>query len=321
MHINRGSYADARTPWEDVDWQAAVFDWIEEQLASLGLRESGPRQVRLRPWSVIVRLDVGHRLWFKANPPGSLFEAGLSQALAGWAPTHVLTPYAVDAARGWALLPDGGSILREVDGDPSLWEDVVRQYAEFQRILVPHADEIVRLGVPDARLAVLPSIFDEAVAGNGSLQPADRDLLRVLRPRLLDWCAELAAIGITDSLDHADLHDGQIFAPVDGRFTFFDWGDAAVSHPFCSLLVSALRAADQYGAEIIPRLRDAYLEPWTADGHNLPELRRAASLAWRLGSIGRAVSWGRLFPDAYDVPLGDKEQAEWLLKLADEPPF
>ncbi|MFG1628014.1 hypothetical protein [Kribbella sp. NPDC049227] len=321
MEVDRGKYADARTPWDDKEWRASALAWAEAHLAALGWQERGPRWVRVRPWSVIVRFEVGRRLWFKANPPASRFEAGLTEALARWAPGHVLTPYAVDATRGWSLLPDGGSILRQYPGDERTWEQVVGQYAEFQRTLVPHADELVALGVPDARLAILPAIFDETVAANQSLRPGDRTVLDELRPRLLDWCDELAAIGITDSLDHADLHDGQIFAPVDGRFTFFDWGDAAVSHPFCSLLVTAQHAAGSYGDAIIPRLRDSYLEPWTADGHTLSELRRAASLAWRLGSIGRAASWGRLFPEAFDGPLLDGDQAEWLLKLADEPPF
>ncbi|MFH9730149.1 hypothetical protein [Streptomyces sp. NPDC017260] len=32
-----------------------------------------------------------------------------------------------------------------------------------------------------------------------------------LRPRLLDRCAELAAVGVPGSVDHADLHGGQLF--------------------------------------------------------------------------------------------------------------
>jgi hypothetical protein len=121
----------------------------------------------------------------------------------------------------------------------------------------------------------------------------DDERLRKLRPELVDWCAELASFGIPDTLDHADLHENQIFAGE--RYTFFDWGDAVVAHPFCSLLVPLERAAHELGREVIPRLRDAYLEPWTAD-FDRPTLDRAADLAWRLGNLTRATSWQRLFP-------------------------
>jgi hypothetical protein len=317
MQIDRGSYADARTPWEDPEWRTAALGWLQEQLDAHGLRETGPRRVRLRPWSVIIRIAADTPVWFKANSPGSRFEAGLSEALSCWTPEHVLTPYAVDAARGWSLLPDGGPLLRNRPPEPRQWEELLRQYADLQRTLVPHAEELERLGVPNARVTALPGIFDEMIVNNQTFSASDREQLQKVRPRLLDWCAELAAIGIADSLDHADLHDGQILVPGPGRFTFFDWGDAAVSHPLCSLLVTAERAADLHGPEVIPRLKDAYLEPWTVDGHTTAELRRAVDLAWRLGHLGRAASWGRLFPDVYpgSAPLGDADRAAALLRL------
>jgi hypothetical protein len=315
MQIDRGNYPDAVTPWEDPGWRAAALTWLDRELSGLGLRETGPRRVRLRPWSVIIRVEADRPVWFKANPPGSRFEAALTEALSRWTPGHVLTPYAIDAERGWSLLPDGGEMLRNLPAEPRHWAEVLTQYADLQRSLVSHTDELLGLGVPDARVAELPGIFDKTIAGNQTLGAADRERLQRFRPRLVEWCEELAGIGVPDSLDHADLHGGQILVGR-GRFTFFDWGDANVSHPFCSLLVAAEHAGEQHGADIIPRLRDAYLEPWTGD-HSVSELRRAAGLAWRLGQLGRAGSWGRLFPDAYpgSIPVGDAERAAALLRL------
>ncbi|MEV0218235.1 aminoglycoside phosphotransferase family protein [Streptomyces sp. NPDC050704] len=333
--VDRGRYQDAVTPWEQEAWRAAALGWVKDALVSHGLREAGPRRVRLRPWSVLVRLSVEGRgaVWFKANPPASAFEAGLTEALAGWVPEHVLKPLAVDTDRGWSLLPDGGRLFRDVlDGggldDPRAWEELLRQYADIQHALLGHTEKIESLGVPSARTTALPGLFDRLVAENARLTPADRKRLSDLRPRLVEWCEELADTGIGDSLDHADLHDGQIFVRDPGRFTFFDWGDAAVSHPFCSFLVTAQHARDRYGPEALPRLRDAYLEPWTGDGHTVPELRRALSLAWRLAAIGRAGSWGRLFPGAHQGldsqgpdSAGDAQSAHWLLELDTEPPL
>ncbi len=325
--VDRGAYPDAVTPWEREPWRAAVRDWVDGHLAERGLGVDGPLRVRLRPWSVLVRVPVtGQRaVWFKANPQSAAFEGPLTAALARWVPDQVLEPLAVDAGRGWSLLPDGGQLFRTVlerePVDPREWESLLGQYAGMQHELVAHAAEIVHLGVPSARTADLPEVFDRLLTANPALGPDDRARLTALRPRLADWCAELAAVGIPDTLDHADLHDGQLLRPAPGRFTFFDWGDAAVTHPFCSLRVPAERARDHYGPEVLPRLLDAYLEPWTGNGRTTARLRRAAHLAWRLSALGRAASWGRMFPAAPGTAPGTAEGAAWLRELLNEPPF
>ncbi|WP_330172215.1 aminoglycoside phosphotransferase family protein [Streptomyces sp. NBC_01498] len=322
--VDRGRYGTPANPWDDPRWRSAALSWIESRLAARGSRPTGPRRVRLRPWSVLVRTTVDGRgpVWFKAAPPAGAFEAGLTAALAGWVPDQVLAPLAVDTRRGWSLLPDGGALFRDVRDDgppgPRAWEEPLRQYAETQRALVPYAARIGELGVPDGRAGALPGLFDRLVEANGALDGAEKERLRAARPRLVEWCAELSETGIGDSLDHSDLHDGQFFAPKEGRYTFFDWGDALVGHPFSSLLVPLRTARERYGAEVLPRLRDAYLEPWTDAGRRTPvELRRAVDLACRLAAIGRALSWGRLFAGPSE---GAAESAYWLRELFAEPP-
>ncbi|MFC4496448.1 phosphotransferase [Streptomyces ovatisporus] len=326
--VDRGSYEDAVTPWQQDAWRSAALGWVEDRLAARGLRTTGERAVRLRPWSVLIRVSVeGHTaVWFKANPPAGAFESALSAALARWVPEHVLEPIAVDAERGWSLLPHGGELFRNMldreAAGPAAWEELLRQYAAMQLALIPYARDIELLGVPSARTAALPGVFDRVLAENAALEPAERRRLAELRPRLVEWCTELAAAGLADSLDHADLHDGQLFHPRPGRFTFFDWGDASVSHPFCSLPVPVGRACGRYGPRVLPRLRDAYLEPWTDTGRPAAELRRAVSLAWRLAALGRACSWGRVFPagTATADAAGAAQSARSLLELLTEPP-
>ncbi|MEU1707040.1 aminoglycoside phosphotransferase family protein [Streptomyces sp. NPDC005706] len=333
LTVDRGAYPDAVTPWEQESWRSAALGWLEDGLCAHGLRISGGLRVRLRPWSVLVRVPVAGRetaasretVWFKANPPASGFEGALTAALARWVPRHVLAPLAIDADRAWSLLPDGGALFRDVlerePVEPAAWEDLLRQYGSMQCALVPHARELERLGVPSARTAELPGVFDELLAGSPALRPDERARLAELRPLLTDWCAELASLGVPDSLDHVDLHDGQLFHPEPGRFTFFDWGDAAVSHPFCSLRVPARKACERYGPGVLPRLRDAYLEPWTGAGRTAAELRRAVRLAWRLSALGRARAWGGLFPSAAEASPLTAESARSLLELAEEPPL
>ncbi|MFE5394227.1 aminoglycoside phosphotransferase family protein [Streptomyces sp. NPDC056568] len=325
--VDRGRFQDTVTPWEDEDWRAAAVGWAEGELAARGLRPAGQWRVRLRPWSVLVRLPVPGRgaVWFKASPPGGAFEGALTAALARWVPRHVLEPLAVDADRGWSLLPDGGPLLRDVldrgTAGPTVWEDMLRQYATAQHALTARVPEIERLGVPHLPALALPGVLDRL--DDTPLRPVDRAGLAGLRPRLAEWCEELAAEGIPDSLDHADLHEGQLFHPVPGRFTFFDWGDAVLSHPFCSLAVPARRARDLYGPGVLPRLRDAYLEPWTGAGRSTAELRRAVGLAWRLSALSRAGAYGRLFPGASGAAAAGvaEEGARCLLDLLDDPPL
>ena len=323
--VDRGRYEDAVTPWEEESWRTAAFGWVEDELAARGLRVDGTWQVRVRPWSVLVRIPVAGSgpVWFKANPPAGAFEGPLTAALARLVPRHVLRPLAVDAERGWSLLPDGGALFRDVlarnEAGPGAWEDLLRQYASMQVALVPHARDLELLGVPSARTTALPALFDTLLAENTALSPEQRARLGALRPRLVEWCEDLASLGIPDTLDHADLHDGQLFRPEPGRFTFFDWGDAAVSHPFCSLLIPAQWAAERHGPAVLPRLRDAYLEPWTGRGRTAAELRSAVRPAWRLGALGRARAWGRLFPTATDAGAVAGHAAESLMQLFTEP--
>ncbi|MFE5299645.1 phosphotransferase [Streptomyces sp. NPDC056632] len=322
MTVDRGRFAEAVTPWEEPAWREAALRWAERELAGRGRAETGPREARVRPWSILVRFRTGagerDAVWFKASAPAAGFEAALGGALAEWVPEHVLAPLAVDPDRGWSLLPDGGPLFRNVldagGAGPADWLAAVAQYARMQRALTPYTDRMTGLGVPSARTRHLPEIFDGLVETHPTLASDTRRSLRAGRPRLLDWCAELDAVGIPDSLDHCDLHDGQVLAPGAGSFTFFDWGDAAVGHPFSSLLVPARDVRERYGPEAVAGVRDTYLEPWTDLGIPLPDLRRAATLAVRLAAIGRAVSWFRLFPG---TPADDCHEASayWIEEL------
>lgn len=103
-----------------------------------------------------------------------------------------------------------------------------------------------------------------------------------------------------------------------GRFVFFDWGDASIAHPFTSFLVAYRAAARRFGPGHLDRLRDAYLEPWTAD-HPVAELRAACELAVRVGAISRALSWGRVFRESARVLDGEHGTfiAEWLLHIVE----
>ena len=96
---------------------------------------------------------------------------------------------------------------------------------------------------------------------------------------------------------------------------FFDWGDACVSHPFFTLVVTL--ASVRYGLDLpegapeLDGLRDAYLEP-RGRFAPLAELRRVFPDAYRLGTIGLALMWSLLAPNV--SPPFDEEYADAALE-------
>ena len=86
----------------------------------------------------------------------------------------------MDAKRGWMLMRDGGTRLRELvatRADLHYWERLLPGYAQLQIEMAPLAARLVGLGVPDERLAVLPEHFRELLAtksqgANNSRAPA-----------------------------------------------------------------------------------------------------------------------------------------------------
>jgi hypothetical protein len=107
-----------------------------------------------------------------------------------------------------------------------------------------------------------------------------------------ELCERLAASGIPDTIQHDDLHDGQVFVQ-DGAVRVFDWGDAVVSHPFLSMSVAlegviAWGLDDVQGSEELAPYRAAYLGPFERFASR-PELEGALDAALRLGWVSRVV--------------------------------
>ena len=93
------------------------------------------------------------------------------------------------------------------------------------------------------------------------------------------------------------MHPGNIFAATGSPF---DWGDAAVAHPFSSLLVALRTAVEQAGVSprspTVRALTASYLSPWLEAGYGRAAVDRSLSLALRIAPLARALTWGRLFP-------------------------
>jgi aminoglycoside/choline kinase family phosphotransferase len=205
----------------------------------------------VRPWSTVLRAPTSNGdVYFKASAPGFAHEPATLLVLARRRPHCVPRPLATDIECGWMLLDDlgsdGGARLRETlqaDRDLAHWERLLPVYAELQRTVAGQTTELLALDVPDRHPDDLPARFEYLLADTTvNLSPDERADLCALAPRVSALCTALsdgAGSVPATSLDHGDLHDGNIFVKNDGRrrccYVFFDWGDCAVTHPFFSL--------------------------------------------------------------------------------------
>ena len=281
--------------WLEPAFVARAHAWIDDRLADLGRTRTGDvEQPHVTDWSTVMRVptDAG-TVWFKANDDAMVHEAAVLELVAARSAGRVPAPLVRDAGTGWMLLADGGPRLREVvERERSLarWYDVLAAYARVQIACEGDVDELLALGLPDCRLATLPGAYADLVAG---LDGADRRLPGAASIEQL--CTRLATYGIRETVQHDDLHDGQVFLGS-GVHQVLDWGDACISHPFFTLAVT-LEGVISWGVDDVQDSEDlrphlaAYLGPYAAHyGTTVAHLREAAAIAMRLGWVCRAIN-------------------------------
>lgn len=279
--------------WTDADWLAEAHAWIGAHLTPTGEIE----QPHVRPWSTVMRVPTADGpVWFKANTESLRYEAAIVEVLADERSDAVPALLAVDRERGWMLMADAGDRLREIvahERSLERWLDVLPLYAGVQVDLVPRAEELLALGVPDMRLAVLPAKFEAFLNRyQGQLGAAEQQA-RARLPWIAEACEKLGSYGIPETIEHDDFHDGQVFVR-EGRYVLMDWGDACIAHPFFTLSVTlegglAWGLDDVEGSVDVTPFRIAYLEEFRRRGVS-GDLDAACDLALRLGWICRTVN-------------------------------
>jgi hypothetical protein len=301
---------------------AAAHDWLRQACREAGITISAPIvQIHVRSWSTVFRAPTaGGAVYLKCCGPTQRHEPGLTALLDREFPGVVPEVIALHPDQPWMLVAEGGTKLRDAfsgDGLLRAWRDILPRYARVQRALTERTPDLLALGTPDRRAEPLVTGFAELLAGEPELSGGradrltsdERSALTSLGPMLGEQLRELAALGVSDTLQHDDLHDANVLVR-DGRTVIFDWGDACVSHPFFTLATTLRFAAEHTGrpedAPEILALRDAYLEPWSDRG-SPAELTNAADLARRIGQVPRVLTFGviaRAYPGEVDAYPG-----------------
>lgn len=268
--------------------QTEQREWIE---LTLGQVEIEP--VRERSWGSIWRVHASDGLyWFKAPHPSLSHEVPLRRILEAKAGEHVLPLVAADEAHGWQLtLDQGPSLLKRArQGNPELYFGLAQALAGIQRAVpvseldgiglerfVPRdaAKNLEEWGVwltdlPPTHAAHLPT---------SELASAIRRVEEIAGR----WPSD---DGIGLSVDHNDLHAGNVFlGPL-----ISDWGDAVISHPFCSMRRLAFEVLEEFDPALADEVTTAYLAEW-GDPDELDELWESAV---RITTPQRLMCWARL---------------------------
>ena len=285
-------------PWEEPGWFDRVESWVEIELDRLGLEPQRKLElVRTRPWAAVARVATSAGdVWFKEPAPSLAFEPALTVAVSRRRPAF--TPEVLMTEGTWTLTRDAGPQLRTVvkRGEPApSWDELLPLYAELQIELASDAQELVALGTPDKRPAMVLAAYSGLVERVGRHNSLDIKRLQALAPALESLTDALAS-PLPATLIHEEFHESNVFVR-DGRARLLDWGEATVSHPFAGLVntlrdIRFRRRLKPNGREM-RRLRSVYLEPWTSFG-SPRELSQLFDRGYVLGALCRALTWDRV---------------------------
>lgn len=281
--------------------------WLDEVLERRGVTRvpTTPLQPRVRPWSTVLVADTVDqgRAWFKASIPEMTPEGVVLRLLHSVAPDAVPALWAADDERRWLLMPDEGSVLRDVETPEtalSLMSSVLRRYGHLQRASTAVRDDLVAAGVP----LLGPREIAKRWQGLRLKPDASREL-RMAAQRL-------ESLDMPLTIQHDDLHAGNVFA--DGTSAgmhearIFDWADASIGHPLCSLLTPFERVGATLDGtdaeEARARLLRAYFSSWS-EVASTSAMQRAMDDALLIARAGRVLTWRRALSRATD---GERRQ-------------
>jgi hypothetical protein len=306
------------------------LDYVHAWLRSSSLQQSlgafsHLQIVRERPWSLIARVFYASgTVYFKACAAGGKHEAALLAYLQPHWPGRLPHVLVYDAPRAWIVLADAGRPVRDLftqRGMRQALSQVLGDYAKLQIYSLAQRETLETLGLPCRPVQMLPRLIEQLLASGAhasGLSAHEADALAIkVRSQLgfaQNLCDELAAAPYAYALDHGDLHTGNILARR-GRLVLADWGDACMTHPFCSALVAlqfsveSLAPAEREAALV--QWRSAYLAPWQQFA-DMALLQRHFAYALWLGRSVRALDYAHMFTGAPEPML-----APWRMHIGE----
>jgi hypothetical protein len=301
-----GLLPELRVPWARPGWLAEAQSWIAAQVTQLGTPLLAPiEQVKNWGLSCLLRAHTtGGTLYFKvaATLPLFVHEPAVMAGLAQMYPEHIPAPLCWDALRRWMLLPDMGMVMDRHE-TLAARTNMLQLFGTIQHDSARRVEELFTIGCVDRRLERLAVQIDALLQDDDALtglNEAEVVHFQALGPRLQTMCARLAQSSIPPALVHGDLHLKNVAVKA-GRYQFFDWTDACVTHPFLDMTTI-------YNEEDMTRqtyLRDMYLTLWTSYAP-MKQLLEDWALAGPLCHLHQAISYQHIV-----VGLEASAQAEF----------
>ncbi|MEV7626555.1 phosphotransferase [Actinoplanes sp. NPDC089786] len=219
-----------RAPYAEPGGPAASIRWAIAALDALGSPNAVATQRKTWNLSAIWRLDVAGApvAWLKQVPEFFAHEPAVLGLVAGVAP-GLVPPLLAAGSQGRMLLAHvpgedgfgaGAGVRAEIAAE---WHPVQEHFAD-------RVDDLLAVGLPDARLAVEP--FARVAAGHR----ADVDGLGEVIDELPRRLERIAACRLPDTIVHGDLHPGNARIRSGAPAVIMDWGDASVGHPADDIL-------------------------------------------------------------------------------------
>lgn len=269
-----------RRPWERNGWFGQAGKWIDAELARLSLDRTGPTsQTKLTGFGTILETPTSKGgVILKASAGSEFSEAAITEFLAGKWPGYTIPVLAADRDNNCLLMPDfndrGYSMLPQ-----SMYAKAAGRFADLLTTAGPTTTELQHIGLADFGLDELQRFAGSFASHGESLRhgPAalDESEFGILESRMRDLgdrCAILSGYKIPETLVNLDFRTGNIVVNPSGPM-FFDWLEAAISHPFFNVLnllheiemKNVLQGLENPGDDVaVSKIREAFLGPFKA---------------------------------------------------------
>ncbi|MDP3560390.1 MAG: phosphotransferase [Legionellaceae bacterium] len=284
-----------------------AIKWAETYLQDIGAQLQGSfAPVRVMPWSGVycIATSIGS-VYLKQTARPFAIEVMLFPYLINLFPEILPKMVGKNQDLRCFLMRDAGSPLRDclcVNYQVELANKGLAAYVGIQQGVTNHVDALLELGVPDWRLAVLPSLYlklldEEAFLISDGLTRLEIDRLKKLHTRVSELCYQLNQYDIPETIEHGDFHDNNMLLNDGSQLIINDWGDTIITHPFFSMtsfLDSAFRHHKIDDTSSTGRnLLDSYLNHWVKYEPKA-RLIEAFELVKRLNNIKFVISFYRI---------------------------
>lgn len=278
-----------------------LFNWVQQQIAPLGLRLTGGfRQFNAGPSFSLIRIETtGPAVWFKATGEPLRRELSITTTLARLFPGYVPTLWGVHSRwNGWLTPEIPGSTL-DTFVDLSAWARAAKQLAQLQIASLEKTSELLQSECRDLTVEQLVQQIDPFLSLMSELMPAQKkplpapltnSELTMLREQLMGACSLLEKLRLPNTLGHTDFNPGNILLSP-GACVFLDWAEGCVANPLITLayLCEYSKRQGFSSSKAAEAIVASYLEPWRPFGPTAA-LVEAIAVSPLLAAFAYAVS-------------------------------